>query len=58
MDISYQHSRNQQILKQRNLLALSVAALACLTLVLLLVLGTRDREIILQPVLRTPMRIC
>lgn len=57
MDISYQHSRNQQVLKQRNLLALSVAALGCLTLVLLVILGTRNREIVLQPVLRTPLTI-
>ncbi|WP_257558483.1 type IV conjugative transfer system protein TraE [Sphingobium sp. CFD-2] len=57
MDIAYQHSRSQQVLRQRNLLALGVLALGLLALALLFVLGTRDREIVLQPVLRAPLTL-
>ena len=57
MEITYQHAQNQRILKQRNLLVVAAAALACLTAVLFFVTLTRDREIVLQPVLRSPLTV-
>jgi conjugal transfer pilus assembly protein TraE len=57
MDLSYSHAHNQRILKQRNLLVIVVVALACVSAMLLLVGISRDREIVLQPVLRSPLTI-
>ncbi|MBU4557024.1 MAG: type IV conjugative transfer system protein TraE, partial [Actinobacteria bacterium] len=57
MEITYQHAQNQRILKQRNLLVVVAAALASLTAVLFFVTVTRDREIVLQPVLRSPLTV-
>ncbi|AMK26055.1 type IV conjugative transfer system protein TraE [Sphingobium sp. TKS] len=57
MDLSYQHSHHQRVIRQRNLFGIMAALLAALSLVLLFCLGTRDREIVLQPVLRSPLAI-
>jgi conjugal transfer pilus assembly protein TraE len=57
MELAYSHSQNQRVLKQRNLLVVAVAVLAALSAVLLLVGASRDREIVLQPVLRSPLTI-
>lgn len=57
MELTYQHAHNQRILKQRNLLVVVAAALAGLTILLFVVTISRDREIVLQPVLRSPLTV-
>ncbi|RVT39610.1 type IV conjugative transfer system protein TraE [Sphingobium algorifonticola] len=57
MDLSYSHTNSQRILRQRNILAVAAAALAALTLLLFTVSLSRDREVVLQPVLRSPLTI-
>lgn len=57
MDLTYQHAHNQRILKQRNLLAGAAALLAGLTILLFVLALARDREIVLQPVLRSPLTV-
>lgn len=57
MDISYSHAHNQRVLKQRNMLVITSLALASLAAVLGVSASSRDREVILQPVLRTPLTI-
>lgn len=57
MDLAYQHAHNQRILKQRNLLVVVAAALAGLVVILFLVSASRDREIVLQPVLTSPLAV-
>ena len=57
MDHSYGLAQSQRVLKQRNMLGITSLTLAGL-LVLLLIFGfTRDREIVLQPVLRSPLTV-
>lgn len=57
MDHSYGLAQSQRVLKQRNMLGITALALAGLV-VLLFVFGfTRDREIVLQPVLRSPLTV-
>lgn len=57
MDHSYGLAQSQRVLKQRNMLGITALTLAGL-LVLLLIFGfTRDREIVLQPVLRSPLTV-
>ena len=51
MDLSYSHAQNQRVLKQRNLLVVVAAALAGLAALLLTLGISRDREVVLQPVL-------
>jgi conjugal transfer pilus assembly protein TraE len=55
MDITHNHSQSQRILKQRNLLVLVAGALAIFAAVLFIATINRDREVILQPVLRSPL---
>ncbi|MBJ7499642.1 MAG: type IV conjugative transfer system protein TraE [Sphingopyxis sp.] len=57
MDLAHSHAIGQRVLRQRNLLALLAAMLGALSLVLLLVAGTRDREVVLQPLLTSPLTI-
>lgn len=57
MEISYTHAQSQRVLRQRNLLVIVAAALGALSAILLLVTATRDREIILQPVLARPLAV-
>lgn len=57
MEHSYGLAQSQRVLKQRNMLGIASLALAAL-LVLVLIFGfTRDREIVLQPVLRSSLTI-
>ncbi|SEK04058.1 conjugal transfer pilus assembly protein TraE [Sphingobium sp. AP50] len=55
MDLSFQHSQAQRILRQRNLLAATSVGLGGLSLVMIFIALSRDREIILQPLLRSPV---
>lgn len=57
MDLAFQHARSQRILRQRNLLLVLAAALGSLTLLLMAWSTARDREIVLQPMLRSPITI-
>lgn len=57
MDLTYQHAHNQRVLKQRNLLVAVAAILTGLTILLFVIALARDREIVLQPVLRSPLLV-
>ena len=57
MELSYSHALNQRVLRQRNLLVIVAAALAGVTALLALLGMSRDREVVLQPVLRSPVTI-
>lgn len=57
MELSFSHAHSQRILRQRNLLALAAAALAVITVGLFLVTVSRDREVVLQPILRSPLTV-
>lgn len=57
MDFSYSHTQSQRVLKQRNMLLVTTLALAALSAALGMAAASREREIILQPVLRTPLTL-
>lgn len=57
MEISYTHAQSQRVLRQRNLLMVVAAALSAVSAILLLVTATRDREVILQPVLASALSV-
>ena len=57
MELSYSHSHSQRVLRQRNILAIFAAALCALTILLLIVTVSRDREVVLQPILRSPVTV-
>jgi conjugal transfer pilus assembly protein TraE len=57
MDLSYSHTQNQRVLKQRNMLVVTSLVLAGLVAVLGVAASSRDREVVLQPVLRTPLTL-
>ncbi|QYE33133.1 type IV conjugative transfer system protein TraE (plasmid) [Polymorphobacter sp. PAMC 29334] len=51
------HGRSQSLLKQRNMLAVFALALISIVLMLVLALSTKDREMVLQPVLSRPLTL-
>lgn len=57
MELSYSHTHSQRILRQRNLLAIVAASLGAITVLLFFVTLSRDREVVLQPVLRSPLTV-
>lgn len=57
MELGYSHAQGQRVLRQRNLLAVVVLVLGLLVIVLFLIASTRDREVVLQPVLRSNLTI-
>lgn len=57
MDLSHSHSRGQRVLRQRNLLAGIAIVLALIVLLLLGLALTRDRQVVLLPVLKSPLTI-
>lgn len=57
MDLSYSHASGQRILRQRNLLAISAVGFAALSALLATIGLGRDREVILQPILRSPLTL-
>jgi conjugal transfer pilus assembly protein TraE len=57
MDHSFAHEAAQRTLKQRNVLAVTVLALGGGLLVTLFAAGSRDREIVLQPILPSTMTL-
>lgn len=57
MDLSYSHAQSQRILKQRNVLVGVSLGLLALSAMLGVAAVSRDREIILEPVLRSPLTL-
>jgi conjugal transfer pilus assembly protein TraE len=57
MDAHFAHSHGQRVLRQRNLLLLVIVGLVVLVGILLGLVATRDREVVLQPILSRPMTI-
>lgn len=57
MDTFYQHAQSQRVLRQRNMLGVVSIMLAGTVALLLLVSATRSREIVLQPVLGSPVSL-
>jgi len=57
MDLGLSHSQSQRLLKQRNLLAAVAVLLFVLTIVLTLLAASRDREVVLQPILAKPLTL-
>ena len=57
MEFSYQHTQGQRVLRQRNLLGITALVLAGVVAILLIVSATRSREVVLQPVLRSPLTL-
>lgn len=57
MDLTYSHTQSQRVLKQRNMLLVTSLTLAGLSAVLGITAASRDREVVLQPVLRTPLTL-
>lgn len=57
MDITHAHLSSQRVLKQRNMLAIAAVALAAVSLILFTMASTRDREIVLQPISRSPLTL-
>ncbi|MCF8708383.1 type IV conjugative transfer system protein TraE [Rhizorhapis sp. SPR117] len=57
MELSYSHAHSQRVLRQRNLLAIAAAALGVVTILLAIFGLARDREVVLQPVLRSPLTV-
>lgn len=57
MDLSYSHAQSQRILKQRNVLVGVSLGLVALSALLGVAAVSRDREIILEPVLRSPLTL-
>ena len=57
MDLSYSHASSQRVLRQRNLLIVVAAALAAAAALLAMLGLSRSREVVLQPVLRSPVTI-
>lgn len=57
MEITHTHAQSQRVLRQRNLLVLVAIALGSLSGILFVVTATRDREVILQPVLGSALTV-
>lgn len=57
MEISHTYAQSQRILKQRNLLVILAGTLGIFCAILGLATATRDREIVLQPILNGPLTV-
>src|SRR3546814_10200688 len=57
IELSNSHAHSQRFLPQRNRLAIVAAGLCALTILLLIFTVSRDREIVLQPILRSPFTV-
>ncbi len=57
MEFSYQHAQSQRVLRQRNLLGMTALGLAGALALLLAYSATRSREVVLQPVMRSPLTL-
>lgn len=57
MDLAISHAQAQRLLKQRNLLAIGCTALFGVSVFLTLAAASRDREVVLQPLLARPLTL-
>lgn len=57
MDLAISHAQAQRLLKQRNLLAICCAVLFGISVLLTLTAASREREVVLQPVLARPLTL-
>src|SRR3546814_12971234 len=57
MELSYSHSHSQRILRPRNILAIVASGLCALTLLLFIFTVSRDRDVVLQPILLSPVTV-
>ncbi|NBW75733.1 MAG: conjugal transfer protein TraE [Sphingomonadaceae bacterium] len=57
MELGISSAAAQRVVRQRNLLAISTAGLFALSLVLVFATLSRDREVVLQPILGQPLTI-
>ena len=57
MDLAFSHTQSQRVLKQRNMLLATSLVLAGLAGILGITAASRDREVVLQPVMRTPLTL-
>ena len=57
MDLGISHAQSQRLLKQRNMLAIVGAVLFCLVMMLTVLASSRDREVVLQPILSKPLTL-
>lgn len=57
MELGLSHAQSQRLLKQRNLLAGVAAILFGATLLLTVLAASRDREVVLQPILAKPLTL-
>ncbi len=57
MDLSITHQQSQRLLKQRNLLAVASTLLFGVSVLLTLAAASRDREVVLQPILGRPLTL-
>lgn len=57
MDAHFAHSSGQKVLKQRNLLLLVIVGLVVLVGILTGLIATKDREVVLAPILSRPMTL-
>lgn len=57
MDVGFSQAQAQRVLKQRNMLVLTTIGCGVVALFSLIAAASRDREIVLQPVLSRPLEI-
>lgn len=57
MDLSISHTQAQRLLKQRNWLAIACTGLFGVSVLLTLAAASRDREVVLQPLLAKPLTL-
>jgi len=57
MELGITHRQSQRLLRQRNLLAVAATGLFALSVVLTVLAASRDREVVLQPVLPRPLTL-
>jgi conjugal transfer pilus assembly protein TraE len=57
MDLSISHAQAQRLLKQRNWLALACTGLFGVSVLLTVTAASRDREVVLQPLLAKPLTL-
>ena len=57
MELGFSQAQAQRVLKQRNMLVLAATGLGIVALLALIAAASRDRQIVLQPVLARPLEI-
>lgn len=57
MEVTFSQAQAQRVLKQRNLLVLAATGLGTVALMALIAAASRDRTVVLQPVLSRPLEI-